>query len=340
MSNVTSEYEDENSENEIDDSLDDDYNAVIILQIDERKNWLSPEQRIDLSKRLVRLIGAEHFHVGRSSPTSNELKMAIEEFEPISRELAADIQMPEVAGLKYWVGQFVMHNPRNKDAQCIQIKVRGCQYAGKETPTEDWPLIAMIYDWVKVNDIKARFIIGSDIENIPFIEMSDSTRDVIHSEYLRSGPADIIRNVAGEIVSRNEEWKADHAHPDHYYCAACADVMAFRGPHFRLEEEYDEENDQVITTKTDTGGERHECRACGERAVVYKDEFGQAFAHWMGSSGSRRMAGDIRLAVFEPSVRGVDLSREMKMPNGDVQILASWTENVSRTIDNINELMH
>lgn len=333
-------------------SIDDDgyYNeadaqpasdAIIILQIDDPANYLDPAQRADLSRRLVRLMGAENFHVGRISPTGNSpVRQAFDEVEPISRQLAHEIDMPGMEGKQVWVGNYRMHNPRNPKAQCILINVKGRQYAGRETPTEDWPFLAMIYDWLKANYVQGKMIIGVDMPEMPFLEMSDAIRDGIHEEYLRAGPADIIRNVAGEIVMQNETWRLDREHKEHYHCAACNDIMSFRGPHMRIDEIQNPDTGYVSSTATDTGGERHECRTCGERAVVYKDEFGHPLAHWMGASGCRRMAGEIRLASPEYFNRSLDTSAQVTLPSGEVQVLTDWTEDVRRVSSVMSGLLH
>jgi hypothetical protein len=308
------------------------YDAIVIIQIDDPADHIAPDKRIELSRRMVRLLGADNFTVGRTSPTCQQMRMAFEEVEPITREVAHEIDMPSLEGKAYWVGNYRMHNPRSKTAQCIQIKLRNIQYAGRETPTQDWPFLAMLYDWVKANGIKGKIILGVDAPEFPFIEITDDLRDVIHGEYLRSDPTDIIRDLAGEIVGQNVNSRMDYEHPDHYHCAACDDVMAYKGDHERVEELYDEETGEYSTKSTPTGGERHECRSCGERSVVYKDEFDRPFAHWMGASGLRRMSGEIRVAVFEPSVRGVDLSLQTVTTEGDFQLITDWSAGLSRAL--------
>lgn len=259
-----------------------DLTTVLLVEIPDPSNRLDPNQIQELSRRLTRVFGYEHFDVGRSVGSDQSVRWAMREIPPMTKRDAERIGHKDLAHVPVWFGSHksVMARSGSK-GQLLQIAVKTTLYTS-EVPSGDWALIAMIYDFLEVHGVKGNVIYGCDHPDVPFVVLDKAKRDFIHQQFLTNGRTDVLTTTSGAPYYVTPEAKIADEWPHRALCHVCSTEMTPLG--------YARDIDGRVSDL-----ERHRCSGCGERLNLLVREGEEPKAWWLGNAGRHRYPGPVRL---------------------------------------------
>lgn len=262
---------------------EDSRRAVLLVEIFEYADQLSPSALIEMGMRMAKVLGPENFEIGRQNARTQRIDAPMTSLPPIGKEAAERFGDIGLAGFAGYVSDW--HDSDTATAlvassaksQFIKVNVISDLYT-PQYPAGNWPLVLFVRDFLMRNIGEGRFRMYLGGVRMPynFLEMTNENVQNIHDHYLDNGTADTIQ-VEGAIEYMDAHAQARADAPWLLQCVTCGDGMTPYG-YARDEEGY------IINEVT-----KHMCDCCGERAFLHhgRDTGEVESCHWLGRRGTK-----------------------------------------------------